>query len=47
MQIIITRITYNSSAPKPSWIDTIKIYVGNDKIPKKQNRLGELINDSI
>ena len=21
--------------PKPSWVDTVKTYIGNDKIPKK------------
>ena len=25
----------NASAPKPSWVDTVKTYIGNDKIPKK------------
>ena len=25
----------NASAPKPSWVDTVKTYIGNDKTPKK------------
>ena len=25
----------NANAPKPSWVDTVKTYIGNDKIPKK------------
>lgn len=25
----------NASAPKPSWVDTVKVYIGNDKMPKK------------
>lgn len=25
----------NANAPKPSWVDTVKTYIGNDKIPKQ------------
>lgn len=25
----------NARAPKPGWVDTIKTYIGNDKVPKK------------
>lgn len=24
-----------ANAPKPSWVDTVKTYIGNDKIPKQ------------
>lgn len=35
----------NASAPKPSWVDTVKTYIGNDKIPKSLSR--RKFNDSI
>ena len=25
----------NAVAPKPSWVDTVKTYIGNSKMPKK------------
>ncbi len=28
----------NSKAPKPSWVDKRKTYIGNDKIPKSNNK---------